>query len=86
MSATTLYSTALTAVVTVGALFTAKEKFGKLTLPDSTFEGAIAQINLSTGFLLTAVAPFLHYVEITKRIQFINRWGIFQVCFLAYGI
>jgi hypothetical protein len=87
MSATTLYSTALTVVVTVGALFTAKERFGKLTLPESTFEGAIADIYLSASFLFLAVVTFLHYAEIRKRIQFINKWGTFQVGFLlAYGI
>jgi hypothetical protein len=79
MSATTLYSTALTVVVTVGALFTAKERFGKLTLPDSTVEGVILEINMSAGLLFTTVFSFLHYAEIRKRIQFINRWGIFQV-------
>jgi hypothetical protein len=86
MSATTLYSTALTVVVTVGALLTAKERFGKLTLPDSTFEGVIQETYTCAAFSFLAVVSCLHYVEIKKRIQFINGWGTFQVCFLSYGL
>lgn len=80
MSITTLYSIASISAITVGAVITIIERFRKLTLPDRTFQGAIVEMNVSSGFVLIALVPFLYYIEIKKRIQFINRWGIFQVC------
>jgi hypothetical protein len=79
MSTTSLYSVIFLAVITVGAVFTLKEKVVKLSLSDSTLEEAVMEMVRSSGFVFLTVLPFLHCTEIWKRIQFVNSWGIFQV-------
>jgi hypothetical protein len=82
MSVTTFYAAALTAVLAVGTVFTIAQRYRILSLQETTFEGAIVELHLSSGFVFLTLVPFLCYIEISKRIQFINGWGIFQVrCF-----
>ncbi|XP_021920428.1 gustatory and odorant receptor 24-like [Zootermopsis nevadensis] len=78
MSMTTLYATASTTVTTVGSILTIIQKYSKLSAEKMKFEDAIVQINLFGGFFFIAILPFVYYTETRKRIQFINRWGIFQ--------
>jgi hypothetical protein len=83
MSSTTLYSVIILTLITVGTVLTLKERVVKLSV-GATLEEAIIETDMSSGFMLLLLLPFLHCTEIWKRIQFINSWGIFQVNLLMF--
>jgi hypothetical protein len=68
------------ALVTVGTVLTLKERFKTLSLQNTTFQDGIMEANLLSGFVFVILLPFLNYMEIYKKINFINSWGNFQVC------
>jgi len=60
------------ALVTVGTVLTLKERFKRLSLQNTTFQGGIIEAEISSGFVFVILLPFLNYMEIYKKINFIN--------------